>query len=229
MFCSLWLFMALKSISFTEAMTFSPLLYDPHVLQWDYSCKASSAHAEALRKTGVTLYWPISEISCLALHFGPWETSSQQPHHFLLCQFLNPSRKDAAWKAKLSGFQCLRTRTPGVWAPTAVSVVWAEVQLASYSKAAASLLWSLVCEGVHSAAFPVKESKRLHTVGLHLWVLHFPSYPLVMGGWHRAGWIYVHATKNLFQHHSREKYFQSFSLCWISATIKVQNWGLIGI
>lgn len=104
MFCSLWLFMALKSISFTEAMTFSPLLYDPHVLQWDYSCKASSAHAEALRKTGVTLYWPISEISCLALHFGPWETSSQQPHHFLLCQFLNPSRKDAAWKVSCLDF-----------------------------------------------------------------------------------------------------------------------------
>lgn len=229
MFCSSWFFVAQKSISFTRAMTFSPLLYDPHVLQWDYSCKASSAHAEALRKTGVTLYWPISDLlSSPTL----WSLGNIFPTTTSLppLPISEPIMEGCSLKSKLSGFQCLRTRTPGVWAPTAVCVVWAEVQLASYSKAAASLLWSLMWEGgVHSAAFPVKESKRLHTIGLHLWVLHFPSYPLVLGGWHRAGWIYIHAMKNLFQHHSREKYFQSFSLCWISATIKVQNWGLIGI
>lgn len=105
----------------------------------------------------------------LALHFGPWETSSQQPHHFLLCQFLKSSQRDAACKVSCLDFNAYVHVLQVFELP--LQSVWFGKK---FSWPAAARQQQVCCEpltwegGAHSAAFPGKESKWLQTMVLHL-------------------------------------------------------------
>ena len=58
-------------------------------------------------------------------------------------------------------------------------------------------------------------SSYIQTVVLHLWFLHFPNCPPVAEG-------RMDAIKTLSYNCSWENDFQTLSLCWISATLKMQ-------